>query len=447
MNVATVPLARKIVVLGNLRYQVLGYSLIFFVGSTVSGAAPNINTVIIGRTIQGIGGAGLYQLSIIINMTLTRPTELPRTQGLLAVSWAIGLTLGPVIGGAFAENHKATWRWAMYINLPMLAIIMVCNLLAPPNMHAPGALPVIEGLRVVDWTGVVLHVASFILLCSALIFSGSKWEWSSHSAIVAWVFVGVIYLAYTLQQKFCFLTDKTHRNISADLLKNRAVILVCLATYAVGGSYGIALYYTPLLLPFIFTFIFFTIVTAGMIPVVGRYAPFYVVGGALTIIGGALQAQITATTSESRVMGVSSLIGAGLGCMWQTGVSVMAQSVPAHRRLDATALFIMFQLAGVSVTLALAGCIFQNIGFDKLKGSLDGLGFSDHDIREALAGLDSKIWSDADPRVVGAAVSDVADVIANNQYLIVACGIVALVSGCLMSWEKLDFGKTKVAKG
>ncbi|KAF4851666.1 Efflux pump patC [Colletotrichum siamense] len=462
MNVATVPLARKIVVLGNLRYQVLGYSLIFFVGSTVSGAAPNINTVIIGRAIQGIGGAGLYQLSIIINMTLTTPTELPRTQGLLAVSWAVGLTLGPVIGGAFAENHKATWRWAMYINLPMLAIIMVCNLLALPNMHAPGALPVIEGLRVVDWTGVVLHVASFILLCSALIFSGSKWEWSSHSAIIAWVFVGVIYLAYALQQRFCLLTDKTHRNISADLLKNRAVILVCLATYAVGGSYGIALYYTPLffaftkgfdpvdaavrLLPFIFTFIFFTIVMAGMIPVVGRYAPFYVVGGTLTIIGGALQAQITATTSESRVMGVSSLIGAGVGCMWQTGVSVMAQSVPAHRRLDATALFIMFQLAGVSVTLALAGCIFQNIGFDKLKDSLDGLGFSDHDIREALAGLDSKIWSDADSRVVGAAVSDVADVIANNQYLIVACGIVALVSGCLMSWEKLDFGKTKVAK-
>lgn len=44
-------------------------------------------------------------------MTLTTPAELPRTQGLLAVSWAIGLTLGPVIGGAFAENHKATWRW------------------------------------------------------------------------------------------------------------------------------------------------------------------------------------------------------------------------------------------------------------------------------------------------------------------------------------------------
>lgn len=64
MNVATVPLARKIVVLGNLRYQVLGYSLIFFVGSTVSGAAPNINTVIIGRAIQGIGGAGLYQLCV-----------------------------------------------------------------------------------------------------------------------------------------------------------------------------------------------------------------------------------------------------------------------------------------------------------------------------------------------------------------------------------------------
>ncbi|KAF9874574.1 major facilitator superfamily transporter [Colletotrichum karsti] len=461
MNVAMVPLARRLAVLGNLRYQVVVYCLVFVVGSAVSGAAPNINSVIIGRAIQGIGGAGLYQLAIIINTMVTTSTELARTQGLTAVSWAIGLMLGPVIGGAFAENQKATWRWAMYINLPVLAVIIVCNFLALPNMHAPNAVPMMQGLRAIDWAGVVLHVGGFILLCSALIFSGSTWEWSSHSTIIAWVFVGVIYIVYILQQKFCLLTSKERRNIPADILKNRTVILICVATSAVGGCYGIALYYTPLffaftkgfdpvdaavrLLPFIFTFIFFTIITAGIVPVIGRYAPFYVAGGALTIIGGALQAQITATTSESRVMGVSSLIGAGVGCMWQTGVAILMQSVPANRRLDATAMFIMFQLAGVSITLAMAGCIFQNVGFSKLKESLGGSGFSDHDIREALAGLDSKVWSDTDPRVTQVAVGHVADVIANNQYLIVACGIVAFLSGCFMKWEKLDFGRGKQA--
>ncbi|KAF6835329.1 efflux pump antibiotic resistance [Colletotrichum plurivorum] len=461
MNVAMVPLVRKLVVVGNIRYQVIAYCLVFFIGGVVSGSATNINAVIVGRALQGVGGAGLYQLGIVINVLCATSAELPRTQGLMAVSWAVGLTLGPVVGGAFAENPNATWRWAMYINLPMLAVIMLTNGIAVPSMHHPDSVPVLQGLRVIDWTGVVLHIGGFILLCSALIFSGSTWEWSSHSAIVAWVFVGVIYLAYVLQQKFCLLTNKEHRNVPADLLKKRVVALICAATAAAGSCYGVALYYTPLffaftrgldpveaavrLLPFIFTFIFFTVVVAGLIPVVGRYAPFYVAGGALAIIGGAVQAQITASTSESRVMGVSSLVGAGIGCMWQTGVAVITQSVPANRRLDVTALFIMFQLAGVSVTLSLAGCVFQNVGFNRLHGALGGLGYSDHDVREALAGLDSRIFTDANPQVVGLVVREVAEVIANTHYIIVASGAVAFLSGCLMSWEKLDFGRGKPA--
>ncbi|KAL0940437.1 efflux pump antibiotic resistance [Colletotrichum truncatum] len=457
MNVTVIPLVRKIAFLGNLRWQVVGYCCLFFIGSVVSGAAPNLNAVIIGRALQGIGAAGLYQLALTINIMIATPAELPRVQGLVAVAWATGLILGPFIGGAFAENHNATWRWAMYINLPVLAIIMFASTIAVPNLHVPNSTSVIKGLLAVDWVGVVLHMSGFILFCSALIFSGSTWAWSSSSAIVAWVFVGVIYVVYILQQKFCLFTNREHRNISADLLKNRTVLLVCLATYGVGSSYGVTLYYTPLyfaftkgydpvdaavrLLPFIFTFIFFAIVSAGAMPVIGIYAPFYVAGGLLTTIGGALQAQITVSTAESRIMGVTTLIGAGLGCMWQTGIVVIVQHVPSIRRVDATALFILFQLAGISITLAMAGCIFQNIGFSRVQESLQGLGFSDRDIREALAGLDSKIWVEADPQVIKVTVGHVADVIAKNHYLIVAAGVISFLSGCLMKWEKLDFGR------
>ncbi|TDZ17471.1 Efflux pump patC [Colletotrichum orbiculare MAFF 240422] len=457
LNVAAVPLARRVVVLGNLKWQVVASCVVFFVGSVVSGAAKSINSVIIGRAIQGIGGAGIYQLNLVVSLLITTPTELPQIQGATAVAWAVGLTLGPVIGGAFAENQHATWRWAMYINLPLLGMILLTTFIALPDLYATNVPPFMEGLRTIDWTGVVLHTAGFILLCSALVFSGSTWSWSSHSAIVAWVFVGVIYITYVLQQKFALLTTKERRNIPADLYRNRTVSLICAATYAVGACYGIALYYIPLyfaftkgfepveaavrLLPFIFTFIIFTIVVAGLIPRLGIYAPFYVAGGAFAIVGGSLQAQLTPTTSQSRLMGVSSLVGAGVGCMWQTGVTVLARSVPERRRVDVSMIFIMSQLIGVSLTLALAGCVFNNIGFNRLRTTLDGLGFSDFDIREALAGLDSKVWRDTDPRLLRAAVEDVTHVIANIQYLIVAGGIVAFVSGCLMKWERLDFSK------
>ncbi|WQF82374.1 Putative major facilitator superfamily, MFS transporter superfamily [Colletotrichum destructivum] len=482
-QVCMVPLVRKLAILGNVKSQMVLYTLIFVIGAAVSGSATSINSVIVGRAIAGIGGAGIYQLCIVINVLLSSPAELPRLQGVMAVSWAVGLTLGPVIGGAFAESQSATWRWvsdrqlvcsrkrialmlihtqAMYLNLPILSIMAILNFVALPSIRLAPGLPIVKGLRAFDWIGVVLHMAGFILLCSALIFSGSTWAWSSHSAITAWVVVGVIYVVYFLQQYFSLFTSKENRSIPADLLKDRTVVLVCLGTFAAGSCYGIALYYTPLflaftkglgpiqaavrLLPFIFTFIVFTIVMAGLIPVIGRYAPFYVIGGVLTMVGAGLQSQLTVQSSEGRIMGVSTLIGAGTGCMWQTGVAILTQSVPADRRLDATALFIMVQLGGISITLALAGCIFQNLGYSRLHAPLSALGYSEYDIREALAGLESNIWATVDRDVVQFVVGEVAGVIADLQFVIVTSGALAFLSGCFMKWQKLDFGRTKEAK-
>ncbi|CCF32249.1 major facilitator superfamily transporter [Colletotrichum higginsianum] len=461
-QVCMVPLVRKLAILGNVKSQMVLYTLIFIIGAAVSGSATSINSVIVGRAIAGVGGAGIYQLCIVVNVLLSSPAELPRLQGVMAVSWAVGLTVGPVIGGAFAESQSATWRWAMYLNLPILSIMAILNFVALPSIRLAPGLPIVKGLRAIDWIGVVLHMAGFILLCSALIFSGSTWAWSSHSAITAWVVVGVIYVVYFLQQYFSLFTSKENRSIPADLLKDRTVVLVCLGTFAAGSCYGIALYYTPLflaftkglepmqaavrLLPFIFTFIAFTIVMAGLIPVIGRYAPFYVIGGVLTMAGAGLQSQLTVQSSEGRIMGASTLIGAGTGCMWQTGVAILTQSVPADRRLDATALFIMVQLGGISITLALAGCIFQNLGYSRLHAPLSALGYSEYDIREALAGLESRIWATADRDVVQFVVGEVAGVIADLQYVIVASGALAFLSGCFMKWQKLDFGRTQEAK-
>lgn len=45
------------------------------------------------------------------NVIFARPAELAMVQALVAMSFAIGLVTGPIIGGAFAENQHATWRW------------------------------------------------------------------------------------------------------------------------------------------------------------------------------------------------------------------------------------------------------------------------------------------------------------------------------------------------
>lgn len=44
----------------DLKMLFIGSILMFEVGSVVCGAAPNMNALIIGRTLAGIGGAGVY---------------------------------------------------------------------------------------------------------------------------------------------------------------------------------------------------------------------------------------------------------------------------------------------------------------------------------------------------------------------------------------------------
>ena len=62
MNVCIAPMARRLVFVESLRWQIVAYVGIFFIGAVVAGSATSMNSVIIGRVVSGIGGAGLYQV-------------------------------------------------------------------------------------------------------------------------------------------------------------------------------------------------------------------------------------------------------------------------------------------------------------------------------------------------------------------------------------------------
>ena len=84
--------------------------VLFEVGSALCGAAPNMNAMILGRVIAGVGGAGLYLGMLNLIAINTLENERPAYMGGTGVIWGAGTILGPVIGGAFADS-SATWRW------------------------------------------------------------------------------------------------------------------------------------------------------------------------------------------------------------------------------------------------------------------------------------------------------------------------------------------------
>lgn len=97
------------------KYLYLGNIGIFGIGSAVCGAAPNMNALIVGRIIAGIGAAGMYLGTLSLISMFTTLKERSIYMGIVVLAWGSGTILGPIIGGAFADS-SATWRWAVSLH-------------------------------------------------------------------------------------------------------------------------------------------------------------------------------------------------------------------------------------------------------------------------------------------------------------------------------------------
>jgi MFS family permease len=87
--------------------------------SLISGVAHGSTTLIIGRAIAGCGGAGIAAGAYML-IALSAPLKKrPAYTGLVGATYGIASVVGPLLGEVFTE--KISWRWAFYINLPIVA--------------------------------------------------------------------------------------------------------------------------------------------------------------------------------------------------------------------------------------------------------------------------------------------------------------------------------------
>ena len=61
--------------------------LTFEVGSAICGAAPNMNALIVGRVVAGVGGCGMYIGLLQFVSALGAPRKLTMYNALIGVCW------------------------------------------------------------------------------------------------------------------------------------------------------------------------------------------------------------------------------------------------------------------------------------------------------------------------------------------------------------------------
>jgi MFS family permease len=96
----------------------------FTIGAIVAGVANNFTHMLIGRSLQGIGGGGIITLTGILIADIVPLDERPNYFGMLSGIWSLGTVAGPVIGGCFAE--KVTWvRMTLLIFLTEVPLTVI----------------------------------------------------------------------------------------------------------------------------------------------------------------------------------------------------------------------------------------------------------------------------------------------------------------------------------
>ena len=348
--------------------DMLGYKKIFLTGLACFGAASllcglsqSIWMLIVFRAIQGLAVAMQMALGLAIVTTAFHPSERGMAIGIYATAIALGLMLGPVLGGVIAQYYS--WRFVFFINLPIAAISLIWGgRVIPPGKPKPG--------QQLDLWGAVL---AFLFLFSLLLYANrcESWGWFSPRSLV--LLSGSVL--------FGGLFFYTERNTSQPMLnltifKSRRFSFACLSSML----NFMALYTVVFLTPwYLADALRHDVLTVGMVMMAFALPPIVVgpVSGALSdrigsrglavcgmsihAAGLVLLSGLGATAGNLHVAWRLALCGLGAG-MFQSPINsaVMGSAPPRFRGIASSVLAVM-RNAGMAFGIAVAGAVVYSL--------------------------------------------------------------------------------------
>ena len=161
------PIGRVSDLLGRKLVYVYGFG-VFALGSGLSAIAPDLGFLVAFRILQGVGAA-MMQASSVAIITLVMPrNRLGRGIGIQGAAQALGLALGPTLGGVLVATGG--WHLIFLVNVPVgIAGVVLGRRFVPRSSHlSPG-----HGF---DWPGAaLLPVAAGSLLAAISLGGGLGW--------------------------------------------------------------------------------------------------------------------------------------------------------------------------------------------------------------------------------------------------------------------------------
>ena len=178
------PLYGKLADIHGRRGMMLSAVGLFIAGSALCGMAQDMTTLLLGRTLQGIGGGGIVPMVQITVADMVTPRERGRYQAYMGTAWIVAGVAGPALGGIIADNMH--WTMIFWLNVPLG--ILTAFLLNRSMKKLPAA----GRKHDLDFIGAALVMAAAVLLLLALTTGGVRVAWLS--APIAGLIAGAILL-------------------------------------------------------------------------------------------------------------------------------------------------------------------------------------------------------------------------------------------------------------
>ena len=366
----------------------LTFFAVFQLGSLLCAVATSSNMFIAARAIAGAGGSGLVSGGFYIISYITPIKQRPSEShdmvtdlllltlslvylGLVSANFALGTVVGPLIGGAFAEN--VSWRWCFYINLPIGALTAIGLLIFfhPPTRPIEQE-KVLERVKKLDFVGAIIFMAAVIMVLLALQWGGNTYPWKSATIIGLFCGFGAVLLLFAAWE--VWLGDNAM--IPPAIMMQRTVLWGALTISLFNGSAFVVIYYLPewfqvikdaspvksgvMNLPLFISQMIGTLSAGILSSKIGYCNPFAIIGGSLISIATGLESTFKVSTGHAAWIGYQVLNGLGIGMSIQIPVIAIQPVLSLAQAPVGMAIVIFFQFFGSSIFLAVAQTSFTN---------------------------------------------------------------------------------------
>jgi EmrB/QacA subfamily drug resistance transporter len=206
---------------GRRRLFVIGMAG-FGASSILCGLAPNMESLIVFRIVQGAAGALLVPGSLALLTHAFEGAERGRAFGLWAAASAATVILGPVVGGILVET--ISWRAVFFLNVPLIAIALWATWRYVQESRDPDAA------RSFDWLGAAVVAMAVGGLSFGAIY-GQQHQWRDGIGQVA-VLVG----AFATVLFVVLMAVRPNPLVPLGLFRSRNFSVTNLSTFLIYGA-------------------------------------------------------------------------------------------------------------------------------------------------------------------------------------------------------------------